>query len=64
MEQAHRRGVADVGTFDRGQGHPDHADAEAVLGDRLRLRDAQQQPTGARHALQVAYLEQERRDAC
>jgi len=59
VEQAHRGGVADVGAFDRGQGHANHADAEAVLGDRFRLRDTQQQPAGSRYALEVAHLEQE-----
>ena len=40
-------GAADVGAFQRGQGHADDADPEAVLGNGLGLRNAQEQPPGA-----------------
>jgi len=60
VQQAHRRCVAHVGAFQRGQGHADDAGAEGVLGDGLGMGDAEQQPAGPGHTLEVAHLVQER----
>ena len=42
VQQTQARGVAHVGTFQRGERHADDADPETVLGDRLAQEPARQ----------------------